>query len=553
MREEVLRCSPPKVTKERPLDVFRNVQVELAKYARLISGFPDLFLSEADQSMIVLKNLDVEVKRYILLHAKIDSMVELERAIKFYDANIKILNFAEKGKEHGNSLLFEENGKGKGKEKGKEKGKGKEGDKGKEKGKGKERGSEKGKGKEQGKSNNGKGKGEDKSSGSSQPEKPKDPNKYAHIKCYNCNEMGHFSNKCPKPKVAKANAALLEPQLAGAALAEPQLFAVALDVPPGRAVCSMCEDDSSSECLSDDDPGLALMFEHAFGVETEDELDVELESLCESFGSEVGLGELERTSSRQSREDPVVLENPVELAFVNSYSMNLEGTSKDSNQQSGEDPVVLENPVELASLDRILHGDTSEAELYHVFHECEESSDFESCLGELDVEEGLVELAVDMDMCAAVARSKRSNTDIAGAASDAMWWLVDSGASTHLINEETLQGVRVVSQTEHAGVDCVTATGASVGIRKSAVVQVEFRLGDPEGQTVLVELDVLVAPVRFNLLSLGRLLDRIWDVQFVPEFRVKAAKFSFLTRWKQNCGWLPFCPKCFKQCQLCTW
>ena len=264
-------------------------------------------------------------------------------------------------------------------------------------------------------------------------------------------------------------------------------------------------------------------------------LDVELESLCESSCSEVGLGELERTPSKQSREDPVVLENPVELALVNSRSMKLEGTS---NQQSGEDPVVLENPVELASLDRILHGDTSEAEFYHVFHECEESSDFESCLGELDVEEGLVELAVDMDMCAAVARSKHSNTDIAGAASDAMWWLVDSGASTHLINEETLQGVRVVSQSEHAGVDCVTATGASVGIRKSAIVQVEFRLGDPEGQTVLVELEVLVAPVRFNLLSLGRLLDRSWDVQFVPEFRVQAAKFSFLTRWKQNCGWL---------------
>ena len=122
LREEVLRYSPPKGTKERPLDVFRNVQVELAKYARLISGFPDLFLSEADQSMIVLKNLDVEVKRYILLHAKIDSMVELERAIKFYDANIKILNFAEKGKEHANPLLVEEKGKGKGKEKGKGKG-----------------------------------------------------------------------------------------------------------------------------------------------------------------------------------------------------------------------------------------------------------------------------------------------------------------------------------------------------------------------------------------------------------------------------------------------
>ena len=353
------------------MDVFGNVQVELAKYARLISGFPDLFLSEADQSMIVLKNLDVEVKRYILLHAKIDSMVELERAIKFYDANIKILNFAEKGKEHANPLLFEEKGKGKGKEKGeKGKGKGKEGEKGKEKGKRKGKENEKGKGKEKGKSNNGKGKGEEKSSGSNQPEKPKDPNRYAHIKCYNCNEMGHFSKKCPKPKVAKANAALLEPQLAGAALAEPQLFAVALDVPPGRAVYSMCVDDSSSECLSDDDPGLALMFEHAFGVETEDELDVELESLCESCESEVGMVELERTPSRQSREDPVVLENTVELESAASRSKELEGTP---NNQSGEDPVVLENPVELASLGKILHVDKGEAEFCHVFHECEES------------------------------------------------------------------------------------------------------------------------------------------------------------------------------------
>ena len=167
-----MRYGPPRSTKDRPLDVFRNVQVELAKYARLISGLPDLLLSEADQSMIVLKNLDVEVKRYILLHAKIDSMVELERAIKFYDANIKILNFAEKGKDYANPLLFEEKGKGKGKgkEKGeKGKGKGKEGEQNDEKGKGEKR-DEKGKGKEKGKSNNGKGKGEGKSSGSNQPE-----------------------------------------------------------------------------------------------------------------------------------------------------------------------------------------------------------------------------------------------------------------------------------------------------------------------------------------------------------------------------------------------
>ena len=48
--------------------------------------------------MIVLKGLDADVKRYILLHAKIDSLSELETAIKFYDANIKILTFADSGR-----------------------------------------------------------------------------------------------------------------------------------------------------------------------------------------------------------------------------------------------------------------------------------------------------------------------------------------------------------------------------------------------------------------------------------------------------------------------
>ena len=46
LREEILRYSPPKSTKERPLDVFRNVQVELAKYSRLVANFPDLLFQK---------------------------------------------------------------------------------------------------------------------------------------------------------------------------------------------------------------------------------------------------------------------------------------------------------------------------------------------------------------------------------------------------------------------------------------------------------------------------------------------------------------------------
>ena len=121
LRDEMLRFKA-RAGWDRPLDTFRAIQVEVAKFARLIGGFPDLKLTEPDCCMVVLKNLGVEVKRYILLHAKIDSMAALEEAIKFYNSNLKILQFADgkgKGRErddHANPLEFP-NAKGGGKEK----------------------------------------------------------------------------------------------------------------------------------------------------------------------------------------------------------------------------------------------------------------------------------------------------------------------------------------------------------------------------------------------------------------------------------------------------
>ena len=201
--------------------------------------------------MIVLKNLNVEVRGTSC--CKHGWAWVRDKVLRRQRQDLELLREAWQGW----PLLFEGKGKGKGKnEDGKEKGK-----KGKEKGKGKEHKKEKEKGNSKGKGQNNKGannKGKGSEGGNtSQPEKPKDPKKYDHIKCYNCNEYGHFSKKCPKPKMEKANAALLEPQLAGAVLDEPQLFAVALDIPEHVPVVSMCVDDSESECLSDDDPRLA--------------------------------------------------------------------------------------------------------------------------------------------------------------------------------------------------------------------------------------------------------------------------------------------------------
>ena len=82
-------------------------------------------------------------------------MEQLETALKFYDANLKILTFQEKdgkgAKEHANALTFDD------------KGKGKKGGKGREKGKGKDKDGKNGKGKEKGKDGKGKS-GKDKDS-----------------------------------------------------------------------------------------------------------------------------------------------------------------------------------------------------------------------------------------------------------------------------------------------------------------------------------------------------------------------------------------------------
>ncbi|CAE7332492.1 unnamed protein product, partial [Symbiodinium microadriaticum] len=69
LRTEILqfKSSTPS---DHPLDCFRNVQLEMSRFARLTQGFPDLALSEADKCMVILRNLDNDIKRYVLLHAR---------------------------------------------------------------------------------------------------------------------------------------------------------------------------------------------------------------------------------------------------------------------------------------------------------------------------------------------------------------------------------------------------------------------------------------------------------------------------------------------------
>ena len=108
-------------------------------------------------------------------------------------------------------------------------------------------------------------------------------------------------------------------------------------------------------------------------------------------------------------------------------------------------------------------------------------------------------------------------------------WLLDSGASAHPVSEETLQRVRVLSESPQVDGDCVTAAGAMVGVRRKVVILVDFELF--RGKPVTVQLEALVAPVRFLLVRKG------WSITFRP-LRVSAKEFAFSVSWASNCAWL---------------
>ena len=202
LREQVLSLRAPKHI-SRALDMMRWYTTELLKYdSQIKPRFPELAVTEQEAILAVLRHLDEEAKRYLLLHGTTSSLEALMRGLQFYDEQLRVLTFQ---KEHqpGKFLnAFADQGKGKD-GKGKD-GKGKDG-KGKD-GKGKKgdpKGGQKGAGKRQ-KTPKGKGKGKQGGRGRS---KSRDKSKDT---CNYCHQKGHWAPECPQKKAdqqAKASSA----------------------------------------------------------------------------------------------------------------------------------------------------------------------------------------------------------------------------------------------------------------------------------------------------------------------------------------------------------
>ena len=182
MREQTLNLTPPKHLK-RPLDIMRWFTTELLRFEAQISNrFPELKITEQEAVLHVLKFLDEDAKRYLLLHQTTSGLQPMMRGLQFYDEQLRVLNFQKE--HHGFASAFGSGKDGKGKDsKGKD-GKGKKGEKGKD-----------GKGKSSGKSGKGDGKPKiGKGSSNREPSKAKKTDV-----CRNCGKKGHWARDCWRP------------------------------------------------------------------------------------------------------------------------------------------------------------------------------------------------------------------------------------------------------------------------------------------------------------------------------------------------------------------
>ena len=184
LREQALLIAPPKHLK-RPLDIFRHMGSEFARYRKLVvTKYHDLALSEADVISCILKHLHDDCKRYLLLHGSLATLEQLERGLVFYDEQLRVLNFH---KEAASAKGYPAFGGGKGDPKGKEK----KGDpKGKHGGRD-QKGDPKGKGKDKGNGKGGKKGDKHRRPSSAPPGKGGDKRKDG--KCHYCGKPGHWA------------------------------------------------------------------------------------------------------------------------------------------------------------------------------------------------------------------------------------------------------------------------------------------------------------------------------------------------------------------------
>ena len=91
----MINLHPPKHLK-RPLDVMRWYMTELMKFeSQVAKKYPELKVHEQEAVLGVLKYLDEDAKRYLLLHQTASGLDAMLKGLQFYDEQLRVLYLPE--------------------------------------------------------------------------------------------------------------------------------------------------------------------------------------------------------------------------------------------------------------------------------------------------------------------------------------------------------------------------------------------------------------------------------------------------------------------------
>ena len=483
IRESTLAFRPGKhVT--RPLDVFRAVEAELLRSDRTLNSYPSVRLSEAEKIMLHFRCISEECKQYVLLHGKSDTLEQLLESIKVFDSHLRLISY-EKESKHAKSFWNEDTlaafNKGKGKKGKDSKGKGKKGEKGKD---------SKGKGKK--KEKEGKGKGGDSKGAASK------------VKCFNCDEVGHFARDCPHPKKEKGAGASGQPK----AKASPQ----------PTITMMLVADTSGAPCFH--------------------------QPLVSGEGSEVTnpfFGDLPSPGFTDSEEKDHHAQDDFGLREDVFHELRdfFRGFEQEVFLDWHDCRVCICHGVDLEDLEQHDHG-CIVAEQHHEQHELgqvaaeqhreqHELGRFACMLGRSPPQE-VVQLSSSFG-----CRQSRGESTLDPSLWDHLW-LADSGASIHLIAESLLStGHADLVDEDYHEVRCTLASGESLSLTRRVIVRARFLTASDS--LVCCELTGMLVDNVHSLLSLGSLAAKGWTVTLSKQgFCVRRRQLKLFSYWGSNVG-----------------
>ena len=125
------------------------------------------------------------------------------------------------------------------------------------------------------------------------------------------------------------------------------------------------------------------------------------------------------------------------------------------------------------------------------------------------------------------------------------FWLLDSGASAHVVREADLQVFEVISRKQ-VEAKFTAAHGNSIYMNEIATVEVPVVMLIAQGnrmvrKTIVIQLDAFVGDVQSNVLSIGALTQRGWEFHVTKAgggLVHKKHKLSVPMYWFANCPWI---------------